>query len=206
MVFKKGTYADWEPSSASSRPTRRTSVAGQDFNKISLNVDAVSSGPFKFDSWQKGTQLTVAQEPAYKAGPKLKLDRVIFRYILDTNARFQALKAGESQVMEPQPQLQIADFLKNSKFDGDQTIPATMGARRHPVRAEGPPGTEAEVRPPGAHHGHQPQRRSGCPVRRPVATAKDLPRAAEPHVQALQAHYKPNWAQSSSARRRSSPC
>jgi peptide/nickel transport system substrate-binding protein len=44
------------------------------------------------------------------------LDRVVFRYILDTNARFQALKAGEGQVMEPQPQLQIADFLRDRNF------------------------------------------------------------------------------------------
>ena len=52
----------------------------------------------------------------------MKLDRVVFRYILDTNARFQALKAGEGQVMEPQPQLQIADFLKDKKFVVDQKI------------------------------------------------------------------------------------
>jgi peptide/nickel transport system substrate-binding protein len=43
----------------------------------------------------------------------------VFRYILDTNSRFQALKAGEGQVMEPQPQLQIADFMKDSKFKVD---------------------------------------------------------------------------------------
>jgi peptide/nickel transport system substrate-binding protein len=46
----------------------------------------------------------------------MKLNRVVFRYILDTNARFQALKAGEGQVMEPQPQLQIADFLRDRQF------------------------------------------------------------------------------------------
>jgi peptide/nickel transport system substrate-binding protein len=50
------------------------------------------------------------------AGPAMKLDKVVFRYILDTNARFQAMKAGEGQVMEPQPQLQIADFLTDKKF------------------------------------------------------------------------------------------
>ena len=46
----------------------------------------------------------------------------MFRYILETNARFQALKAGEGQVMEPQPQLQIADFMKDKKFVVDQDI------------------------------------------------------------------------------------
>ena len=58
----------------------------------------------------------------FKAGPEMKLGRVVFRYIIDTNARFQALKAGEGQVMEPQPQLQIADFMKDKKFVVDQKI------------------------------------------------------------------------------------
>ena len=53
----------------------------------------------------------------------MKLDRVVFRYIADTNARFQAMKAGEGQVMEPQAQLQIADFQKDTKF----TVKAVAG-------------------------------------------------------------------------------
>jgi peptide/nickel transport system substrate-binding protein len=53
----------------------------------------------------------------------MKLDRVVFRYITDTNARFQAMKAGEGQAMEPQAQLQIADFQKDSKF----TVKAVAG-------------------------------------------------------------------------------
>jgi peptide/nickel transport system substrate-binding protein len=56
------------------------------------------------------------KNPRFAVAPAMKLDRVVFRYIADTNARFQALKAGEGQVMEPQGQLQIADFLKDSNF------------------------------------------------------------------------------------------
>ena len=52
----------------------------------------------------------------------MKLDRLVFRYILDTNARFQALKAGEGQTMDPQPQLQIADFMKDSNFVVDTKV------------------------------------------------------------------------------------
>ena len=70
----------------------------------------------------------------------MKLDRLVFRYILDTNARFQALKAGEGQVMEPQPQLQIADFLKDSKFKVDAKVGYTFehidiefGPKGHPA-------------------------------------------------------------------------
>ena len=46
----------------------------------------------------------------------MKLDRVVFRYILATNARFQSLKANEAQVLQTTPQLQIADFMTDHNF------------------------------------------------------------------------------------------
>ena len=69
----------------------------------------------------------------------MKLDRLVFRYILDTNSRFQALKAGEGQVMEPQPQLQIADFMKDSKFgrhrrSATRTSTSTSSSVRRVIR------------------------------------------------------------------------
>jgi len=120
VVFKK-SYADWE-ALLSSGPYPAHVIAGQDMNKMFLTTLPVSSGPWVFDSWQKGVQITVRKNAKYKASTPMKLDKVVFRYILDTNARFQALKAGEGQVMEPQPQLQIADFLKDNKFVVDQKI------------------------------------------------------------------------------------
>lgn len=118
--FKK-TYADWE-SLVSAGVYPAHIIAGKNMNEMFKNDLPVSSGPWKFQSWQKGVQLTVVRNPRFTAGPKMKLDRVVFRYILDTNARFQALKAGEGQVMEPQPQLQIADFLKDRRFNVDRKI------------------------------------------------------------------------------------
>ena len=67
----------------------------------------------------------------------MKLDRVVFRYITDTNARFQAMKAGEGQVMEPQAQLQIADFAKDPNFVVKPDRRVLVRAPRHPVRPEG---------------------------------------------------------------------
>ena len=77
----------------------------------------------------------------------MKIDRLVFRYILDTNARFQALKSGEGQVMEPQPQLQIADFLKDKKFVGRTADRLRLGAHGHPVRPAGRTRAQAAVRP-----------------------------------------------------------
>ncbi len=138
VVFKK-QYADWE-SVVSSGVWPAHIIKGKDMNEMFLNSVPVSSGPWKFSSWQKGVQITVVKNPAYKAGPAMKLDRLVFRYILDTNSRFQALKAGEGQVMEPQPQLQIADFMKDSKFKVDTKVGYTyehidfeFGEKGHPA-------------------------------------------------------------------------
>ena len=114
VVFKK-VYADWE-TLVSSGVYPAHVVNGTNMNNMFLSSVPLSSGPWVFDSWQKGVQITVRKNARFKAGPPMKLNRVVFRYILDTNARFQALKANEGQVMEPQPQLQIADFMRDRAF------------------------------------------------------------------------------------------
>nr|WP_222437182.1 ABC transporter substrate-binding protein [Quadrisphaera sp. RL12-1S] len=52
------------------------------------------TGPFVFDSWERGQQVTLKPNPSYW-GEKPKLDRVIIRTIADGNARLQALQAGD---------------------------------------------------------------------------------------------------------------
>jgi peptide/nickel transport system substrate-binding protein len=138
IVFKR-PFASWE-SLVSGWVWPAHVVKGLNMNEAFQNSIPVSAGPWKFQSWQKGVQLTVSKNTRYKAGPAMKLDRVVFRFILDTNARFQALKSGEGQVMEPQPQLQIAEFMKDSKFKVDRQIgyayehiDIQYGAQGHPA-------------------------------------------------------------------------
>jgi peptide/nickel transport system substrate-binding protein len=116
VSFKKGrAYAAWDALIATSvMPAHK--VAGQDFNKLWEDSIDIASGPYKFQSWQKGTQLTLVKNPAFKAGPAAKLDRIVFRYITNTASEFQALKGGEIDLTEPQPQIQIVDFYKDNKF------------------------------------------------------------------------------------------
>jgi peptide/nickel transport system substrate-binding protein len=139
VVFKN-RYADWESLvSAGVYPAHY--IAGRNMNQTFLNdTGGKTSGPWRFQSWQKGVQITVARNPGFRAGPRMRLDRLVFRYILDTNARFQALKANEGQVMEPQPQLQIADFLRDRSFVVDRKIgyawehiDIQFGANGHPA-------------------------------------------------------------------------
>ena len=116
-------------------------VAGQDFNKLWSDSIDISSGPFKFGSWQKGTQLTIVRNPAFNVQglQKAKVDRIVFKYIAGAS-QFQALKSGEGDVVEPQPQIQIVDFYKDKSFKVDagsglpwEHIDFQQGAKAHPA-------------------------------------------------------------------------
>jgi peptide/nickel transport system substrate-binding protein len=115
VTFKKGrAYAAWDVLLGNPlMPAHK--VAGQDFNKLWSDSIDISSGPFKFQSWQRGTALTMVKNPAFKAGASAKIDRIVFKYIAGAS-QFQALKSGEGDVVEPQPQIQIVDFYKDNKF------------------------------------------------------------------------------------------
>ena len=139
VTFKpKRAYAAWDVLMADQLlPAHK--VAGQDFNKLWADGIDVSSGPFKFQSWQKGTQLTMVKNAAIKAGAGSKLDRIVFRYIAGAS-QFQALKSGEGDVVEPQPQIQIVDFYKDSKFKVQvgpsyqwEHLDFSQGAKAHPA-------------------------------------------------------------------------
>ena len=122
VEFKK-TYAAWE-SLVSTGPYPAHIIAGKNMNEMFLTSIPVSSGPWLFDSWTKGQSITVRKNPRFKASvaPPMKLNRVVFRYLLDTNARFQALRANEAQLMETPAQIQIADFMTDDKFVVDRQV------------------------------------------------------------------------------------
>jgi peptide/nickel transport system substrate-binding protein len=134
----KRAYAAWDVLLGSA-PVPAHKVAGQDFNKLWSDSIDISSGPFKFQSWQKGTQLTIVKNGAFKAMPASKLDRIVFRYIAGAS-QFQALKSGEGDVVEPQPQIQIVDFFKDNKFKVQvgpsyqwEHLDFQQGAKAHPA-------------------------------------------------------------------------
>jgi len=134
----KRAFAAWDVLLGTS-PMPAHKVAGQDFNKLWQDSIDISSGPFKFQSWQRGTQLTIVKNPAFKAGTSAKVDRIVFKYIAGAS-QFQALKSGEGDVVEPQPQIQIVDFQTDSKFKVQsgpgyqwEHIDFQQGAKAHPA-------------------------------------------------------------------------
>ena len=122
VEFKK-VYAAWE-SLVSSGPYPAHIIAGKNMNEMFLNSVPVSSGPWLFESWTKGQSITVRKNPRFKASvaAPMKLDRVVFRYILDTNARFQSLRGTRPRSWRRRAQLQIADFMTDDKFVVDRKV------------------------------------------------------------------------------------
>jgi peptide/nickel transport system substrate-binding protein len=72
-------------------------AAGESYGTPS--VGCVGTGPFKFVSWQEGTQIVVEANMDYWGGPP-KVGQIVFRVIPDDSARFLALQAGDIHGLE----------------------------------------------------------------------------------------------------------
>jgi peptide/nickel transport system substrate-binding protein len=196
VTWQKGKpYANWQALLATS-PMPAHALAGQDFSHVWDNSVNISSGPFKFKSWQKGTQLTLVKNPAYKATPASKISTLVFRYIPSTPSIFQALQAGELQVMFPQPQLQIVDIRKNPKF---KVVGGVGYAWAHLDIQVGPKGAAAlkkqYVRQALVMGMNRAQIRQALYVAPGIVpSVKDLPILQSNIYKPFEKYYQPNWA------------
>lgn len=97
---------------------------GWAFNPGQLKKDIIpSSGPYLIDSWTGGQSLTLKANPKWWGTPP-KAQTIVIRFIAD-DAQAQALQNGEINVMEPQPQVDIVNQLKQQGdkvkvINGDQ--------------------------------------------------------------------------------------
>jgi peptide/nickel transport system substrate-binding protein len=121
VVFSK-PFANWKASIAATGPLPQHALQGENFNQVwRNNVDnpktgnPINNGPYILQSWQRGQQLTVARNPRYH-GRKAYLSRIIYRFVPNTATQFQALRAGELNVLRPQFQLQIAEIKRDRRF------------------------------------------------------------------------------------------
>ncbi len=66
----------------------------------------VGTGPFKFASWERGQRVVLEKNPSYWKGP-VKYDRVVFRPIVEDQARLTELLTGQLDLIVGVP----ADFV-----------------------------------------------------------------------------------------------
>jgi peptide/nickel transport system substrate-binding protein len=197
VTFKRGrSYAAWDGLLGNTSPMPAHKVAGKNFNDLWRDSLDVASGPFRFVSWQKGTQLVLARNPSYAAGAKAKLDRVVFRYIPSTPSIFQALQSGEIDETEPQAQLQIVDIRKDSRFKVQsgpgyfwEHLDMQFGARGHAALKRN------YVRQALITGINRAQIRQALYISPGLVTsAKDLPVLQSHIFKPFESNYQPHWA------------
>ncbi|HYM31115.1 MAG TPA: ABC transporter substrate-binding protein [Candidatus Cybelea sp.] len=79
----------------------------------------VGTGPFKFDSWAKGSAVTLVKWDGYRDPASIKLNKVTFRIINDPAAQTAALLAGDVDAI---PRFGAAEALGQFRNDPRFTI------------------------------------------------------------------------------------
>jgi len=108
VVTFKDSYAGWKGLFSGGYGVLPSHLLeGKNRNAIMKDGYSFSGGPWKLDGgksgWEKGVSITlVPNENYWETKPSIK--KVVFRFITDTSAQFQAFKAGEVDFLYPQPQ------------------------------------------------------------------------------------------------------
>jgi peptide/nickel transport system substrate-binding protein len=85
-------------------------------------TNPVGTGPFKFDSWQKGSSVSLVKWDGYRDPASIKLKKVTFRFINDNAAQVAALLAGDIDGM---PRFGAVQNLK--QFQDDKRFTVAIG-------------------------------------------------------------------------------
>ena len=68
-----------------------------------FSAHPIGSGPFKLDSWAKGSSLKLSKNPRYWDKKRPYVDRVTFTVVPDGNTRSTQLSSGQAQIDEYPP-------------------------------------------------------------------------------------------------------
>jgi len=82
----------------------------------------IGTGPFKFDTWAKGSQITLVKNDQFRDAAKVAMKKVTFRFINDPAAQTAALLAGDVDGM---PRFGAGESLK--QFQDDARFSVAIG-------------------------------------------------------------------------------
>ena len=143
----KAPYAGWRDLFNPVLP--KHVLEDQNFNKfwnkgwVGADGEAIGSGPFLFDSYNKGADLTLVANPNWwgEGGPYL--DEIVFRFLPETNTEIQSLRGGEVDMIYPQPQLELAPLYNQPDLEIETNAGTTwehidiqVGENGHPALRE----------------------------------------------------------------------
>ncbi len=79
-------------------------------------TNPVGTGPYKFESWAKGSMVTLAKWADYRNAASVKIKKVTFRFISDPAAQVAALLAGDIDAFPRVTPRSVPQFKSNPKF------------------------------------------------------------------------------------------
>ncbi len=79
-------------------------------------TNPVGTGPYKFESWAKGSRVTLAKWADYRNAASVKIKKVTFRFISDPAAQVAALLAGDIDAFPRVTPRSVPQFKSNPKF------------------------------------------------------------------------------------------
>lgn len=144
----KSPYAGWKEG-LFNPVLPKHALEGEDFNKVwnkglvDANGDPVGNGPFLFDSYEKGAELTLVRNENYWGEHPAYLDEIVFRFLPETNTEIQSLRGGEVDAIYPQPQLELVPLYNNPDLEIQTSAGTTwehidiqLGENGHPALRE----------------------------------------------------------------------
>ena len=107
-------------------------LKGRDFNTVwntnvnnPVNGQRIGSGPYLVADYQRGQSMTLVRNPRWW-GKRPAVERIVFRFITNTDSEIQAIRGGEVDAIYPQPQLQLASLSRQSDLKVESNFGSTL--------------------------------------------------------------------------------
>ena len=120
VVFKQPFAAYRQIWSGAFGVLPKHALQGRDFNTVwntnvnnPVNGQRIGSGPYLVADYARGQSMTMVRNPRWW-GKRPAVDRIVFRFITNTDSEIQAMRGGEVDAIYPQPQLQLASLTRQS--------------------------------------------------------------------------------------------
>ncbi len=114
----------------------RHRLEGKDFNTDPFNYESpIGTGPFKLSVWKRGEYMVFEANSQFYDG-RPKLDRLVYKFIPDSNVRLVQLKNGEVDITEIKPkQVQALKGADNFTIEtvNSTDYRAMMTNHRYPI-------------------------------------------------------------------------
>ena len=93
-----------------------TSIIVEPKSSATNATKPVGTGPYTLASWAKGSSVTLAAWPGFRAAQGIRIKRAIFRFIPDSAAQVAALLAGDVDAFPRVTPRSVPQFQRNPRF------------------------------------------------------------------------------------------